>query len=452
MGWEFQGDNLVYKAPAEVAGYTWKPIVQNENGTNPEGVWVQNEDFDPGSLINGRTDKYGRVDNSLKADATEAEKRAYALAYQGANPNSEALENNSVGNTHEIIRSTGWWNVDPAIQAREEAKYANHGGILGSGGGFFGLKPSEWIAPAAIIGGGLATAALAPAAAAAAPAWDAAFAYGGGALPELAGGTAATFAPSAVESLSSSVNNLANLGETVNIPTTQAFTNAPLYTSGVSDALGYVPSSVVDTLAGGGGALPGVAVGAPLATEFGMTGALPAVGVAEGGIGLSSALPAGNILGSGFGAGGAIGAGYALGANGLPATNLFGSLIPSSSIGFGDIPSTVTSATTLSDIKDTLKDVNQARQGLSTASNIAKLLGAVTAGTAAAKVPTSTTSGLNLNQLASLLAPKTQTNDFIGQYKMNQNPFLFTPQGQTVASPGMYDVSGSNMANALRKA
>jgi hypothetical protein len=36
---------------------------------------------------------------------------------------------------------------------------------------------------------------------------------------------------------------------------------------------------------------------------------------------------------------------------------------------------------------------------------------------------------------------------------MNENPFNFGTQGQSVASPGMYDVSGTNpMANALRKA
>jgi hypothetical protein len=41
---------------------------------------------------------------------------------------------------------------------------------------------------------------------------------------------------------------------------------------------------------------------------------------------------------------------------------------------------------------------------------------------------------------------------FGGLYRMNQNPFTFATQGQSVASPNMYDVSGSNpMANALRK-
>jgi hypothetical protein len=41
---------------------------------------------------------------------------------------------------------------------------------------------------------------------------------------------------------------------------------------------------------------------------------------------------------------------------------------------------------------------------------------------------------------------------FGGLYRMNQNPFSFGTQGQSVASQGMYDVSGSNpLANALRK-
>jgi len=65
------------------------------------------------------------------------------------------------------------------------------------------------------------------------------------------------------------------------------------------------------------------------------------------------------------------------------------------------------------------------------------------------------TSGTSANpqQLGTLLAGGTpQSSNFIGQIKANQNPFIFTPAGQTVASEGMYDVSGSNMAKALRNA
>jgi hypothetical protein len=71
---------------------------------------------------------------------------------------------------------------------------------------------------------------------------------------------------------------------------------------------------------------------------------LPAQGSVGGaGLGLSAELAPGTILGSGLPGGGAIGASYALGANGLPATNLLGQPIAASSIGFGDIPATVTS-------------------------------------------------------------------------------------------------------------
>jgi len=99
---------------------------------------------------------------------------------------------------------------------------------------------------------------------------------------------------------------------------------------------------------------------------------------------------------------------------------------------------------------DALKYINQAKQTLNNGSQLAKLLGGTTGGTS---VGTSAgTSGMNPQQLASLLGGGQQTNSFIGQIKANQNPFTFTSAGQTAATPGMYDVSGSNLANALRKA
>ena len=89
---------------------------------------------------------------------------------------------------------------------------------------------------------------------------------------------------------------------------------------------------------------------------------------------------------------------------------------------------------------DALKYASQAKQALGVGGTLAKLLGGSGTGTGSQK------------QLASLLGGgSAQTNDFLGQYKMNENPFTFTSQGQTTASPGMYDVSGSNLANALRK-
>jgi hypothetical protein len=95
---------------------------------------------------------------------------------------------------------------------------------------------------------------------------------------------------------------------------------------------------------------------------------------------------------------------------------------------------------------DALKNVSRAKQ-------IASLLnqGNSTAGRniSAKNIPTAqqwaTQAGQNLAQAT--------PEQFGGLYRMNQNPFYFGTQGQTVASPGMYDVSGSNtMANALRKA
>jgi len=84
-------------------------------------------------------------------------------------------------------------------------------------------------------------------------------------------------------------------------------------------------------------------------------------------------------------------------------------------------------------------------------SELAKLLTSPSSG-ATATGAASGTSADSMSQLANLLRPQAQTSNFIGQYKMNQNPFSFTSAGQTAASPGMYDVSGSNIANALRKA
>ena len=101
-------------------------------------------------------------------------------------------------------------------------------------------------------------------------------------------------------------------------------------------------------------------------------------------------------------------------------------------------------------ITDALKTANQVKQGVNTANTLAKLLGGTGGGTTGGT--TGTTSNANLSALANLLKPATQTNSYIGQIKANENPFTFTSAGQTLASPGMYDVSGSNLANALRKA
>jgi hypothetical protein len=96
--------------------------------------------------------------------------------------------------------------------------------------------------------------------------------------------------------------------------------------------------------------------------------------------------------------------------------------------------------------KDALTNVNRARQ-------IANLLnqGGSQAGKniSVKNIPTAN----QWQQQATQNFAQATPEQFGGLYRMNQNPFSFGTQGQTVASPGMYDVSGSNsMANALRKA
>ena len=90
---------------------------------------------------------------------------------------------------------------------------------------------------------------------------------------------------------------------------------------------------------------------------------------------------------------------------------------------------------------DALKNANRLK-------NIAKLLtGSESSKIYGRNVPTA-------NQFSAYqqMAQPVQ-EQFGGLYRMNQNPFSFGTQGQSVASQGMYDVSGSNpLANALRKA
>lgn len=99
---------------------------------------------------------------------------------------------------------------------------------------------------------------------------------------------------------------------------------------------------------------------------------------------------------------------------------------------------------------EALKYANQVRKGASFANTLSKFL---TSGSGDGSVGGSG-SGTSQQQIADYLRglSKPVTNSFIGQIKANQNPFLFTPPGQTQAADGTYDVSGSNpMANALRK-
>ena len=105
-------------------------------------------------------------------------------------------------------------------------------------------------------------------------------------------------------------------------------------------------------------------------------------------------------------------------------------------------------------VSEILSNANRVRSGAST---LAKLLGGgnTTAGAIGGGVAGATggTSGFNPQKLASMLGSSLPTQAAPGGlYRMNENPFNFGTQGQTVANTNMYDVSGTNpMANQLRK-
>lgn len=92
-------------------------------------------------------------------------------------------------------------------------------------------------------------------------------------------------------------------------------------------------------------------------------------------------------------------------------------------------------------------------------SELAKLLGGSASSDAAARASgansgvnggTTGANGIDLAKLASALKPSSFTPMNVAQI-VSKNPFLFDVPGQTTASEGMYDVSGSNLAKALRK-
>lgn len=212
---------------------------------------------------------------------------------------------------------------------------------------------------------------------------------------------------------SDSVNTAANYGDSVSIPTQAnpnlGSFNAPTNTVSPADALttaldGSVPSS----------------------------------------IGMDASIPAGSMVGDGT-LGTTMGSTYLSAAPDQLALDSLGNPIESSSIGLGGI-----SSTPMPTLSDALKAANTVKQTVSAGSALAKLLASLGGSSSS-----SASSGLNSQQLASSLSNMTsqpQTNSFIGQYKMNENPFLFNTPGQTTAVKGVYDVSGSNLANALRKA
>jgi hypothetical protein len=106
--------------------------------------------------------------------------------------------------------------------------------------------------------------------------------------------------------------------------------------------------------------------------------------------------------------------------------------------------------------QDALNYINNAKKAYDTTNTLSKLLGGSgnTAGVKGATGIASNAANYNPQQMASLLGSSLPTQAAPGGlYKMNENPFNFGTQGQTIATPGTYDVSGTNpMANALRKA
>lgn len=377
MPYTFVGENLVEVPAPEVTGYSWQNVGGQGADAPEQYRWVRNEGFDPNSILDIQKDQYGRTLTSLAQNASPADTLSYNLS-RGYDPTDFRVATNEqtgISPDWENVRNTGWWNVDPAIQAAVEAEYAKN---AGNAIGMTGWK--DYIVPASILLAGAGTA------------------IGTGAL---AGGATAGEAAGAGGAIGAG-------GSSASLP-----------------SLSWTAPEIGGSVGSG--------------STFGsLNAALPATGSVGGaGAGLSAQLAPGAVLGTGLN-GGAIGGSYLAGANGMVATDFLGNAIPASSVGMGGIEGTGTS------VLDALKTANQVRQGVSAANSIAKLLG----GGTAAKTGLGTA-----NQLASLLRPTAQTSDYLGQYKMNQNPFVFTPQGQTVASEGMYDVSGSNpMANALRKA
>jgi hypothetical protein len=97
---------------------------------------------------------------------------------------------------------------------------------------------------------------------------------------------------------------------------------------------------------------------------------------------------------------------------------------------------------------DAIKYANRARQ----LGNLLNNLGG-SSGNSVARM-SGQNSGINPQQLASALGGGSTAfpSTFIGQIKANEHPFLFDVPGQTKATEGTYDVSGSNLAKALRKA
>jgi hypothetical protein len=154
MPYEFQGENLVYVEPPKVTGYTW---TSSGGGTDtaPTERWVRNADFDPTSILDIKTDKYGREVSTLKENASEADKRAYNLSLNYDPSDWEVKTEMQTGANPNWVNNMnkGWWNVDPAIQEKwQAANRANSGNAVGMSG----FK--DWIVPLSILAAGAGTA------------------------------------------------------------------------------------------------------------------------------------------------------------------------------------------------------------------------------------------------------------------------------------------------------
>jgi hypothetical protein len=219
---------------------------------------------------------------------------------------------------------------------------------------------------------------------------------------------------------------------------------------------------------GQGATLGGIEKVAPAFAAMITAGALaPAAGALEAGAAASSVAP--EIAGGGFYTGGGTFAGEGLGTAAELAGPTYGELgvtgLPEGAMGptYGEMGYTglnqqaaidaANAASQGSQALDTLNYANKARQILGYGNTLAKLVGGGAAATGATGTTDTTgatnANGINLAKLASALAGPSFTPMNVPQI-VSKNPFLFNVPGQTQASEGMYDVSGSNLAKALR--
>jgi len=186
-------------------------------------------------------------------------------------------------------------------------------------------------------------------------------------------------------------------------------------------ALGLDAATEAAIAAGAGAGLPsagtsitGAAIGQSLGGVGGLNAALPAAGAGEFGS-MSAALAPNSVLGTGLAGGGAIGGSYLLGANGLPATNIFGTPIAASSVGIGGYPASPGILDSLSSAASALSPTS----ALTTAALGSTALKAITGGTQTptAATPTATPSTyapkgqVGYDPLLSLLAPRLITRN-----------------------------------------